>query len=382
MRNREGNIEILLLLCCIVGVVAFFALSLAVTSAYIESPEESDRAITVALQLLKERSDKEAQLEEFEKLKDNIFNILERKRAEFESLHPDSESVAENREYQKQSEVSRLDAEYDFLIQQIAKLKRELEHLQDLPDPDEVINKQVEIEKLREELEKLKRDLNELNRTVSKHPVNQQQLKGKQKELDRLRDKHKRLHQEIDRLIQAILDAGVDPGSLAEKEDQLIQLKQELQDYIDLIAELSKQLSPEHGKAIGDSLQLTQSDLEEELARLKNLKAALQEEIDILRIQSRTGGGTAYQNPLYIDCQREAIITYPAGRLISSSQFAEKSFWKNLCHDYDFVVLFVRPEGVETFEAVHDGVTEITSEYCTEPLAKKQKLDFLKRSTP
>lgn len=113
MGTNKGNIEVLLLLCCIVGVVAFFSISLAVTNTFFEFQKKSEPGMLEKLDILKEEKErKEGYLKSLEEKRKE----LEKQLREKEKVSLSSHQLSENQKREMEKKSNELRKEYDLLF--------------------------------------------------------------------------------------------------------------------------------------------------------------------------------------------------------------------------------------------------------------------------
>ena len=292
--NKKGNIEILLLLGCLAGVVAFFALSMAMTATI---PDTNSTSIGQDLRdLLKEKDAKEHLLE---KLKKDCVEF-EQKIKELEK------SVALQRKiFKGQRKI--LEKKLVALKEQDAKLK-------------------AEISRRGKELSRLKY----LPQTKDRDKL--------RLELKRLKDKQREVEAKINQILMST-------SSIKEKEQE-------------------------------SDLEETKIRLERERHSLEGKKEAIKKEISRLKVRLLTGGSHHYKNPVYVDCQRGSVVFYPSAETVSSDSISEESL-SEIIAGRDVVVIFVRPEGFDTFEAIRDKLQDKNIPICYEPLMDNVDLSYL-----
>lgn len=149
MKNNRGNIELLLLLCCLVGVITLVSLSLGLSNAFRE-PLQNDELTKEWQDLLRE---KEAKEKEFQGLED------ERKRIEqkIKEVEVNVTSAGVRRPELQLSklaeELASLTRERDTVLVKIETIRNELARIPVAPDPRPKEEKQKELGALLKELE-------------------------------------------------------------------------------------------------------------------------------------------------------------------------------------------------------------------------------------
>lgn len=200
MRSRKGNIEMLLLLCCLVGVVSFFSLGIAFTNLLFEPQNDSNSKFLVREKvLLEEKEEKESLLKELEQRKKE----LEAQKREKESLLFDEDEIISKAQMDElERELDRLNKEYDLLVQKIESLKRELASLPIPSEDKDRKEKEREFKILQKRLEELQEMINRASvalANIRKAP--EVDLDRKEEisrvELDKIRGEKERLIKEV-----------------------------------------------------------------------------------------------------------------------------------------------------------------------------------------
>lgn len=299
MRDREGNIEILLLLCCLVGVVSFFCLGIAFTNALFES--QGDKIKNE--ELIKEKEEKEALLKGLEEEREKLEEERQEKErllfdeGKFSEAHEKKIPSSEREEIKK--ELNRLNEEYDRLVQEIEELRRKLAAL---PTTDYEGK-----EKREEEWKALQRELEELERKI----------------------------REKETLLAASGESGTDS------------LEEEIAKYRIKLEEIQQK------------------------------KEKLGKEIKRLKMEIITAGPSEYRNPLYVDCKKEVYVFYPGKEMVPVTELERRSLFEEKSAGHDIIVLYVRPDGFESFRKAYDKVNAMDIDLCYEPLEADENLDVL-----
>jgi hypothetical protein len=209
MWKSKGNIEILLLLCCLVGVVSFFCFGLGITSLLLQ-PSEKPELQEKLDALLKEKEERKALLE---RLGDDKRELIGEKEKHLKvRAEPDNFNEAQQRELEQ--ELKKLNEERDRLNQEIMKRRKEFTHLQKIPDPEKREEKEREfreLERQHEQLEKKIREKTELLAQVDAGTTMKPPL-GKETNLRntlyKFREKRRRLETELKSLKTRTLWGG------------------------------------------------------------------------------------------------------------------------------------------------------------------------------
>jgi len=212
MYKKTGNIEILLLLGCLVGVVAFFSLTLAISSVISEQPELSDVSGLKEERdnLIKEKLQRNAILNELKKKQEQL---LEKRKELEEKLFQAATPSPKEKEKLEQL-LKETKKEYRFLEENIKKIKEELSELIDLPDPKKRIEIEKKIKELENKLLKLKEKINKTSKKLAgfQDDYDRGSYKDEKEkmrtELKEFKDKKKRIENEVGQLKIKILTAG------------------------------------------------------------------------------------------------------------------------------------------------------------------------------
>jgi hypothetical protein len=150
MRASTGNVEVLMLLCCLVGVVAFFSLSLAFSSSLYESAGGDD-LVRVRERLTAEKEEKEKLAADLQRRKKSIENeMMHAGNSTADSQHAKAVQIE-----QLEKELAKLLQERDRLIARFEALRRELEASPPLSGRQNKEDKQKELADLQKKLEEL-----------------------------------------------------------------------------------------------------------------------------------------------------------------------------------------------------------------------------------
>ena len=199
MRNDKGSIEILLLLCCLVGVVAFFTITLAFANVLNDQTNNTGNAKEWS-DLLKKKAGKETLLRELEEK----MRELEQQRKALGLPPPATDQISEP---QLEDELRRLQAEYDSLSQRIKPLRQESDSLMTLPDPESRLQKEKELASLQKRLEELVQEIEEKQRLLGRSE-NISPSDSLKKIWDELRGRKTELEAKVDSLEMVALLAG------------------------------------------------------------------------------------------------------------------------------------------------------------------------------
>ncbi|MBD3337102.1 MAG: hypothetical protein GF355_16425 [Candidatus Eisenbacteria bacterium] len=296
MSRDKGQIEILLLICCLVGVIAFFCLSLAFGTILLEPPIGSEGRSTE--ELLAERDRK---LEELERLE-----------ADQRELEAEKARRAEQR--QAEQEARR---EQQELMAQIEELVRRRSELQ-----DRIAGLKAELARDGEQSEPAARSARE---------AEIRELEARLRELD---------------------------ARIAELEDELQRIR--------------RRLTTEAENA--EDLQATLDDLERH-------RRELEDQVATLKTKLLWAGNSRVRSPLFMDCHAEFYVLYPENRRISKELLEKDDALRKLVSSHDMLILFVRPDGYETFSTAFGQARRLGKPLAYEPVDQRQSLDFLKESS-
>lgn len=201
MKNHKGNIEILLLLCCIVGVVAFFCFGLGIASMMDE--DGSPEATMEELHSLEEiRAEKQRLAEDLKSRKDALDKEMEQESGALanERQWSEAERMA------KEKELDQLRDARDRLNRKIDSLRRELAALGRPADPKSRQEKEAELERLAQRLKDIQAKINEktaLLAAMEKEAGREtpaEREKSLQEEIDSVRQRKEALAKQVDEL--------------------------------------------------------------------------------------------------------------------------------------------------------------------------------------
>jgi len=294
MRRSSGsNIESLLLLCCLVGAVSFFCLSIAISKLLF-----AGSVIEVAA--LKEEEKKiDLQLAQMESTLDSLTTILSSLRSELLQ----SKKPAGTNQY-SQSERMRLEESKNLIERELMRMERE-------------------------------RDL--LAAAISEESAKMASRSEVQVAKDMAETRRKK--EELDHKIQA-------------RE-----------------SELAKYKMPD---IAGESIESLRKIYEDKIKKVE----VLANKINELKLKVLTSGTEKYRNPIYFDCRGNVIKIYPSARVLALSE-AKNIDLSSITINHDIIVLYVRPDGYDTFYALHEKVEALNKPLCYEPLAASQNIEML-----
>jgi len=158
-RKDEGSIEVLLLLSCLVGVVAFFALSLSITTFLFKTPGSSE-LITEREALLVKKEEKEALLTSLEEKRKG----LESQKREIEKTIPHDSTIYKGKLIETEQELKELNREYSSLKKRKDNLKKEHSFAGATNNKQERWEKEKELQELKRKLKEISIKIEETKR--------------------------------------------------------------------------------------------------------------------------------------------------------------------------------------------------------------------------
>ncbi len=169
--NNNSNLEILLVLCCMVGVITFLSFSMGILtiSANMEHDRIPDHSSLIKQKdaLLTERKQKESEIERLLKMISEFKKEMEEKENKLESMKPSGDEGKSTR----QEELAKLKKQLEELVEKIQEKENELELVkQSLVNIDEIKKKDAELELLKKELDELERKIKEKESELAKMP--------------------------------------------------------------------------------------------------------------------------------------------------------------------------------------------------------------------
>ncbi len=294
MRHSESNIESLLLLCCLVGAVSFYCLSIAASKLLsISTCAAADDSLSVEKTKISER------IVRLKSGVDSLQNLKERLQKEIQQCTKRSANQSNQPE-----ETERLE-----------KTRKKLE---------------LELAKLEKERERVKRLLSE---------------------------EHARAPERTKESAIAEMDAL---KKKKEKLDKQTKARTE---------ELARYGNSRIADETAENLQEKYQGLIQKTAELDNI-------IKELRLRILTAGAEYYSNPIYFDCKKNTIRIYPENLVLTLSE-AEKTAIEPLVAGHDIIILYVRPDGYETFNAMEAKIVDVKLAVCYEPLDATQNMESL-----
>jgi len=211
--SRRGSIEILLLLCCLVGVVAFLCFALGVLN--VGTALEQEELLNLP-ELTKERDDLEKELNQKEetlrRLKEKA-EKLEKKIREKEQELAQMEGVDnERKRKEREEELRKLKEQAEKLEKKIREKEQELAGLR---QPDNEIDrkkKEEELKSLKSELEELEKKIREKEQELAKLGYPGSVDDSLEKDIERLKKEieaaRKRMEDLRNRIAQKTADAN------------------------------------------------------------------------------------------------------------------------------------------------------------------------------
>jgi predicted nucleic acid-binding Zn-ribbon protein len=211
MNKNSGNIEPLLVLCCLVGVVAFFCISLAFSAALGDKAAE-DKIATEHDQLSDELKKKEHLLRDLAlQIQELETKIQEKKKSIDTARQPqiDAERL--------EKELLALSKEREALKKRIDSLRRQLSALEVKADPRNKEEKEKELIELARQVEQLDRTIKEKRQTVVSLPAqpedhgagyDERQKRAIEKEIERTHEHVRNMENQIKALRVKIITGG------------------------------------------------------------------------------------------------------------------------------------------------------------------------------
>lgn len=213
MGNDKGNVEMLCLLCCLVGLVAFFCISFAFSAAFREPPED-ERLLEEWNELKQNREIKE---KEFQDLTRGV-QELERRISDMEDPG-DHNRIPGIRLKELELQMAKALRERDDLLERIRKLREELDRLPNNADPrsrrdleDEIRDHTKKLQELEGKIERAAReaerqgvDLRKKADAAEDSAKRKSHLKAR---MDELRAQKKAVEEEINHLRVQTLSGG------------------------------------------------------------------------------------------------------------------------------------------------------------------------------
>lgn len=199
----------LLVLCCLVGVVAFFCLSLAF-STVLSGRSDDAELIKEWKELLKEKEVKEAQFKKLEETREE----LERQAQNREKTLSKADSLSGTQREKLEEELAMLLKERNLLLKRIEDMRKELAALSVLSDLRKKEEKEKELEALKRRFEELERKIRETRESLllgvkeSKEDSFDKKKEPLKKEIEKIKNKKRNLEKEIDVLRTKTLWAG------------------------------------------------------------------------------------------------------------------------------------------------------------------------------
>ena len=294
MRRSSGsNIESLLLLCCLVGAVSFFCLSIAISKLLfagsvieVAALKEEEKEVDMRMARM------EATLDSLATIESNLRSEIKRNEKPDRSDHlsqSEKEKLEESR-HLLENELMRMEREYNLLVSALS------EESAKMPERSEtqIAKEMAEVRKRKEELDK--------------------KIRARQ-------------------------------------------------------SELAKYTMPD---IASESIESLRKIYEEKIKKAE----ALANKINELKLKVLTSGTENYRNPIYFDCRGTVIKIYPSARVVALSE-AKNIDLRSITMNHDIIVLYVRPDGYDTFYALYDKVEALNKPLCYEPLDASQNIEML-----
>lgn len=180
MQNNKGSIEILLLLCCLVGVVSFFCFGLGIASLLGYPPDWKDLQSEFD-DLKKEMEDKNSRLKSLLKKKDE----LESKKSELLTSKAVEIKLTETQHHKLKQILEDLQKDRDRFNKRIEILRKKIAGLKGIPDPKEKDQMLIELKNLERQLQVLDKRIEEVMDMLArnKEKLNTEDILSKERKL-------------------------------------------------------------------------------------------------------------------------------------------------------------------------------------------------------
>lgn len=310
--NHKGQMEILLLLCCVAGVVAFLSFAIGAINLAAKVDEKQPE-VTVLIKendrLMAEKKRIEEEVARLERMIDDLRKKLEQKRKEpIVKKLPDKGLERKKLE----EELNRLKEEYEKLLKMIREKEEELARVRtEALTLAEKVKKEAELKKL---LGKLEEEFSKLERRI------------KEKEA------------ELAKIAPAIDDSF-------EKE----------------IAKLKKAI---------EEAEKRKKELEKELVSKERKQNVFNPTKDM------PPGSLSLKNPLYVECKENFIELHPEKRVLGIPELNKGNPFLHLSDKYDGIVFLIRPSGFKSYRASFTLAEKTNLPLCYEPVDAHWVLEF------
>ncbi len=100
----------------------------------------------------------------------------------------------------------------------------------------------------------------------------------------------------------------------------------------------------------------------------KRERVQLENDVARLRLRSQLGGEANYQSILHVECSNKMLKLYPTGESFSVDKLSQKSLFQKKIAGFEMVALWVRPDGIDTFEKIFSIMDRLNIPFSYEPL--------------
>ena len=199
IKDQRGNIEILMLLCCLVAVIAFINFALGIITLGVETEQEARHDTKIDEQKVNEQR----KTEELKKLKEKARELereIAEKKKELENLRELAKTMAGNEKVEQRNKLNDQLIELEKQIQQKEKELEEtrlsIERLRQAKEKEGEIKKlQNELENLKKEIEVKKKEFEKLNIPVD--DTIEKDLEKLKKEIEEAEKRKKELEDKL-----------------------------------------------------------------------------------------------------------------------------------------------------------------------------------------
>ncbi|MBM4287290.1 MAG: hypothetical protein FJ135_03910 [Deltaproteobacteria bacterium] len=116
--------------------------------------------------------------------------------------------------------------------------------------------------------------------------------------------------------------------------------------------------------------------LEEEKHGLLNQLNARRRDVNRFDVWRELGGTVHFQNPLFLECQARIILVHPGKKPLHMADLNRRNCLQEYIQGKDGIVLLVRPDGFNSFEAALLQVKKTNLKLAYEPVDAVWQLDF------
>lgn len=218
--------------------------------------------------------------------------------------------------------VEDLKAKLAMLSEEIKKLSKELEVLEDIlrkkkasPNVNGISDLEKKIEEKKEEFKKAKDLIRNLNKEIVSKSKEFDELKKAKSQLDRLKSEIKKLNEELNR-VKAIL--------FAKKKDRI----------------------PPDSSDTEKKIREKQKKVNKAEKKIRELNRKIEAKMKMVEVGQLYGKNRG-ENPRYVECNKNGLILQPQGLRLPASDI--KNLFIRSIEGYGSVVFLVRPQGFESF---------------------------------